>query len=226
MCNHLEPVDTIELDDITINIYPEEDLSESPREWDNLGTMACFHRRYELGDKHEFQNEMILDKHGNGEDYYEDSPEGLLQYLKDNEKTSIAIPLYLYDHSGITMRAGCGFSEIDSMGWDWGMVGYIFITYEKIRKEYTWKNITKTRKNKIIQCLKNEVETYDQYLTGDVYWYTTTCNHCNEQLDSCGGFYGHDWKENGLMEYAKNSTCNCLEDAKQAELQLSLALAY
>lgn len=33
----------------TIKIYHDED-AESPRDWDNLGEMVCFHRRYNLGD--------------------------------------------------------------------------------------------------------------------------------------------------------------------------------
>ena len=32
----------------------QEDYSESPREWDNMCTMVCWHRRYNLGDKHNF----------------------------------------------------------------------------------------------------------------------------------------------------------------------------
>ena len=30
---------------------------ESPRTWDNLGTMVCFHKRYELGDKTDYRTE-------------------------------------------------------------------------------------------------------------------------------------------------------------------------
>ena len=28
----------------------QDDMTESPREWDNLGTMVCWHRNYDLGD--------------------------------------------------------------------------------------------------------------------------------------------------------------------------------
>jgi len=59
-------------------------------------------------------------------------------------KTHIILPLYLYDHSGITMNT-TGFS----CGWDSGQVGYIVMSYEKIRKEYNWKNITKKRRTQI-----------------------------------------------------------------------------
>jgi hypothetical protein len=29
---------------------------ESPREWDNLGTMVCWHNRYKLGDEHDYED--------------------------------------------------------------------------------------------------------------------------------------------------------------------------
>lgn len=33
-----------------------DDMASSPREWDNLGKMVCWHRRYNFGDKHDFDN--------------------------------------------------------------------------------------------------------------------------------------------------------------------------
>lgn len=29
----------------------QDDSPESPREWDNVGTMVCWHRHYKLGDE-------------------------------------------------------------------------------------------------------------------------------------------------------------------------------
>jgi hypothetical protein len=59
--------------------------------------------------------------------------------------------------------------------------------------------------------LKGEVQTYDQYLTGDVYGYkvykVTTCDHGHEHeedLDSCWGFYGEEEcisEAKGIVEY-------------------------
>ena len=38
-------------------IEVEQDLDpESPREWDCMGTMVCFHKRYDLGDKTDLQS--------------------------------------------------------------------------------------------------------------------------------------------------------------------------
>ena len=39
-----------QIKDITIKIERDGD-AESPREWDNVGTMVCWHSRYNLGDE-------------------------------------------------------------------------------------------------------------------------------------------------------------------------------
>ena len=154
--------------DVEIQIHRDDTPCNPRHEWDNLGTMVCWHSRYDLGDK----------DHG----FERYSPEEFTEEI--NDKNSIMLPLYLYDHSGITMNTS-GFS----CQWDSGQVGYIFITKEKIRAEYGWKRITKKRKAKIIQYLKNEVETYDNYLTGSVYGYVVE-NELKGINDSCWGYYG------------------------------------
>lgn len=43
------------------NIKIEADESpENPRDWDNLGSMYCLHRNYNLGDKHNFSASEII----------------------------------------------------------------------------------------------------------------------------------------------------------------------
>jgi len=101
----------------------QEDSPECPRSWDNLGTMVCFHNRYNLGDKHDY----------NSNDY-----NGWDEMEKDiikRENVGVILPLYLYDHSGITMNT-TGFS----CRFDSGQVGFIFVN-EKKCKEMGWTNI-------------------------------------------------------------------------------------
>lgn len=156
----------------------------NPRtEWDNLGTMVCFHKRYNLGDKHDY-------RHG---DY------GSWDEMKDaiikNENVAVIKPLYLYDHSGITISTG----EFSNK-WDSGQVGFIFISKAKVRKEYSVKRISKKLLAKIETYIDGEVETYDQYLTGDVYGFKLY-NSEGEEIDSCWGFYGSDYKTNGIKDH-------------------------
>ena len=160
----------------------QDESPESPRCWDNLGTMVCFHKRYDLGDKHNY-------KHGDYESWDE-----MEKDIIKNENVGVILPLYLYDHSGITMNT-TGFS----CDWDSGKVGFIFISKEKMLQEYGGKIVTQKLKDRVSGYLKGEVETYDQYLTGDVYGYRVFkvetcelgCDH-EEELDSCWGFYGEE----------------------------------
>ena len=164
-----------------IKIYQDES-PYSPREDDNLGTMVCVHRRYKLGDKHNFSVEEV-----------QDITKG---------KDVISLPLYLYDHSGITMNTtGFGCS------WDSVFVGFIYVTKEQVRKEYDVKNITKKIREKVIKVLEAEVKVYDQYLTGDVYGYqvfeVSKCelgHEHEEEVSSCWGYYGEE---------------ECINDAKR-----------
>ena len=149
----------------------QDNNPDSPREWDNLGTMVCAHRRYHLGDEQ-------FDGH-----YYDGGP--LKEFL--NRKDILWLPLYLYDHSGITMNT-TGFS----CPWDSGMVGFIYVTKEDVLKEFKHKIVDKKLKDHVYKILKGEVETYDQYLTGDVYGYIITDPDGNE-TDSCWGFYGYKY---------------------------------
>lgn len=148
---------------------------ENPRtSWDNLGTMVCFHNRYDLGDKHEY----------NSNDY--NSWKELFKAIDKKENACIILPLYLYDHSGITMKTS-SFND----RWDSGQVGFIFVSKEKVRKEYSVKRVSKKLAEKVAQVLEGEVETYDKYLTGEVYGYEVL-DEDDEVVDSCWGYYDED----------------------------------
>jgi hypothetical protein len=87
-----------------------------------------------------------------------------------------------------------------SCHWDSGKVGVIFVSKEKVRKEYGWKVITAKRTEQILKYLQGEVETFDQYLRGDVYGFRKIVD--GEEIESCWGFYGNDHRESGLFDQA------------------------
>jgi len=202
-----------------------DEIPQNPRtEWDNLGTMACWHRRYTLGDKHSYKHpeNLYLDLKNANQD-----SAGYL--FKNNQelmdafyglKDIICLPLYLFDHSGITMK-----TTPFSCPWDSGWVGLIYITKAKIREEYGWKVITKERADKIREHLTAEVKTYDQYLTGEVYVYEVF-NKDGKEIDSCGGYYGDDFDENGLLEAAVDDIeCDMKHVLRDEGVQQELAVA-
>jgi hypothetical protein len=176
-----EAINKKRIENYLIEIFPE-DSPESPLEWDNLGTMICFHKSYSLGDKH---NYIHNDYSG-----WEEMKKAIIK----NENVGVILPLYLYDHSGITIS-----TSPFSCPWDSGQIGFIFISKKKMLGEYGGKIVTKKLKERVTEYLKGEVETYDQYLRGDVYGYriskVTTCEQGHEhkeELDSCWGYFGED----------------------------------
>ena len=180
----------------TIEIEQDPDPMNPRTEWDNLGNMICCHKRYVLGNKHSY-------KHS---DY--SSWDEFINAIEKNEGPIVWLPIYMYDHSGITINT-TGFSD----QWDPGRLGFIYITKEKIREEYGWKVINKERLKKILSYLLGEVEVYDQYLTGDVYGFTNK-NAEGEEIHSCWGFFGHDHEKSGLLESAKSEIDYYLEHPK------------
>ncbi|GFD70986.1 hypothetical protein KUL113_04060 [Tenacibaculum sp. KUL113] len=201
--------------DITIKIERDED-AESPREWDNVGKMVCWHRNYRLGDEQ---------PSGSHEDYrigmveaVEPGFEDMLQRLEHNwpstnwdaagtkeyqelveakiaarlEKYYFMLPLYLYDHSGITMNTS-GFS----CSWDSGQVGFIYVSKERAREQYGFKRLTKERVQKVYDYLDSEVKTYASYLEGNVYGYVIEGGDID---DSCWGYVGPDGEGWALSE--------------------------
>lgn len=194
-----------------LKIYPDE-IRESPRDWDNLGIMICCHRRYHLGDIQTGDHLAMLQEIADAldinlvtqdldmyEEIYNDKEK--LESWINLKQDFVCLPLYLYDHSGITMNT-TGFS----CRWDSGQVGYIYCPTSRILKEYG--NTNEDTLEKVTRVLKSEVETYDQYLTGDVYGFRlfkiTVCDlghEHEEEVDSCWGFYGSNWKENGIIDH-------------------------
>ena len=159
----------------------------SPREFDNLGTMVCFHRRYNLGDETELKSSDFS------------SWEELENYLYKEEDALIAIPVFMYDHSGLWINT-TGFS----CPWDSGQVGYIYVSKEKVREDYGCKRISKKLKEMIREMLCSEVDLYNDYLSGNVYGFTLTDKENAEEIDSSCGFYGTDYIENGIFDYVSS----------------------
>jgi hypothetical protein len=154
-----------------LKIEQDTDPMNPRTEWDNLCTMVCFHNRYDLGDKTDYRSEDY-----NG---WDELKEGIIE----NEGDIVILPLYLYDHSGITISTNPFNCNFDS-----GRIGFIFVSKHTIKKE----GIDET---KVIEYLENEVETYDKYLTGDVYRYeiyeveTCSLGHEHKTLIECCGSY-------------------------------------
>lgn len=160
-----------------------DEHAESPRSWDNAGTMVCF-SRYDLGDKHDYKQSDF------------NSWDELKKLLIKNG-AHIVLPLRLYDHSGISISTSTEYPFNDR--WDSSMVGFIFITKEAMKRE-GWN------KKRATAYLQSEVEVYNQYLSGDVYSiYIEQYDTDKKQIryDCVGGYFGHDYAKGQLVNDLK-----------------------
>jgi len=190
-----EAIETIVIGNFTAKILYDGDAMNPRTEMSNVGTIICKSNKYGLGDENQTAD---MDDCNSW-----DEVEKLIR--KEYGRDAIMLPVYIYDHSGITINT-TGFS----CGWDSGRIATIVVSREKARKEYGMKRITKSNLEKVLNYLKGEIETYDQYLTGEVYGYSITeqmvtdeGEEYDEDRESCWGYYG--------MECIKEDATSILE---------------
>lgn len=154
---------------LTVKVF--DDLNPcNPRDWDNVATLVCWHKCYTLGDEQPTQ----------------DPQEWLAEYQAANPGALI-LPLFMYEHSGISLSLqpfGCR--------WDSGQVGWAVVTAETIAKEWPDSPTPEARQEKALACARAEVEEYSAYVNGDCYGYQVI-DQDGEVLESCGGYF--DQKE-------------------------------
>ena len=196
----------------TVRLHYEEDTEfANPRDADNLGIMlASGHRQYTLGDED-------YSRHLHGE--YDDA-KAALEELADRRKirlfprwcqiylgATVVLPLGLIDHSGLSMYVGAGAHWADPGGWDSGLVGFIFDTAKR-------REVCGTPLDRIEEGLRTEVEEYDKWLTGDVYWYEVE-GEDGDAEDSCGGLLGYDYAMQSARDAAGYTCKHCGMEIKR-----------
>jgi hypothetical protein len=174
-----EPIETLSVGDLTalIELDPEP---PNPRDADNLGHMVCLHRRYSLGDEHDYRAEA----HSGWAE--------LEQHILRDHPGAVMLPLYMMDHSGLSVSTSDAmFRAFDSAGWDWGQIGFVYADAESIRAEYGVRRIGRPLRERVEDVLRAEVAAYDLYLRGECYAFTVVDGD-GEVLNSCGGLLGFD----------------------------------
>jgi hypothetical protein len=167
-------------DGATITVYPDQCAPNPRKEFSQLGRMFCWHRRYDLGDEHSFRDPDAFE-----------AEFATIPHLR--------LPLYLYDHSGITMS-----TTPFSCRWDSGQVGWIVVTHNRLRDEYARKRMSKGLLARAAEALRSEVAEYDQYLQGDV-WVLEHLDPDDKVIDALGGIFGEDYAIQEAKEWLANA---------------------
>lgn len=149
----------------TVKVYIDPDPINPRKDYDNSTIMVHWHRKYDLGDEyHESCTAEEL------KEEYADKGDPILHIM----------PLYLYDHSGLSISTG-GFT----CSFDSGQVGWVFVTQSK-KDLMEFGEMTAEQWESVI---KSDTKVYDDYLTGAVYGYEVTGKD-GDHLESCWGYIG------------------------------------
>ena len=172
----------------------EDEWFESPREWDNLGTLYTWEGGYFSPDKHNYSDgleflgsiigeeliEKIHDKYNNNSDFFEDISKRL------DKLGYILYPVSKYDHSIVRYFLGI------SSGWDTGTVGVIFAEKKKICNWFNVKKVTQKVREKVAQNFESELELYTDYANGYGMYSVEIEEFSGEQVEICAGYYKPD----------------------------------
>ena len=160
-----------------IRIEHDDDGPNPYTDYDHFGTFYHWHRRGFFGEDYSHKQSEL---------------KALLDALI--EDGGVAVPVWLYEHSGQTIRAGD--ANPFTCPWDSGQVGFWCAAKQQIDEEFGGDT------EKAIKCIKGEVSTMDDYITGNCYGYVIEKD--GEHQDSCWGFLGDYNAEDGCLAEAKS----------------------
>jgi hypothetical protein len=127
------------------------------------------------------------------------------QAIIKEENPAVILPLYMYDHSGISIS-----TKPFSCRWDSGQIGFVLVSKKQALEEYGGVRVSSKKKVKIESIIEAEVQTYTQYVEGEVYGFQIV-DEDDEVIDSCYGFYGTDFATNGMLDYIDHNLLGVAE---------------
>ena len=176
-----------------------DDSPESPREWDNLGTLVRHYAGYV-----EYERKQIASR---------------AEMVPIRDVNGMGARRLVHEHmrgESVAVRVDVPSSSVDRSSDD----SFIYVTRADVIREYG-SNTAETRE-RASQCLVAEANTYRQWADGDVYGYIIErrtlctlcdaqynadddetpeapdeCPHCAIEEDSCYGMYGTDIEDWG-----------------------------
>jgi hypothetical protein len=146
-------------------------------------------------------------------------------YFKSKFDSRVVMPLFMLDHSGITIRTGANIIDhtdpddvrqatrssnrfvSDGAGWDTSFIGFVFDS--KATREHCGCEDWDAKR--IEESIDSEINEYDSLLRGEVYYWTVETKD-GDVLETICGYIG-DAGEKAAMDDAKESA-----DAHRANL--------
>jgi len=196
--------DIIETDEetgLTLKIEQDPDV-ERPYSHDGSVILAVLHRQY-INPAEKFAGADLT------------TVEGIAEFEAANAAARspwVVIPLFLYDHSGTSYRAG--YSNPFSCPWDSGRVGVIALwraDFDQPKrgalKGEAWQQYKRAHWLKAANACCDE---YTAWANGDCWGYVIEDEDGDDTGDSCWGFIGREYAE----EQAREAFAEALKAAR------------
>lgn len=220
--------ETLEYKGIEIKVNREE-WAENPWEaWDGCVPLMYYSDRsledYSKGEIDDFltgyltynqvkrHQRRILDLIGyDVEEFREDYPEDRTEMLKDDLLYNW-ITDSLDNREAFCEEFGIKYYRGTSTGYSQSDWADLFLCWTPEFEKVTGRSYESIDESDF----KDAFDLWGYWAYGDVYWYEFETEDFD---DSCGGFYGDDFENNGLLEYARNAIDCHLENQKQKRQQ-------
>lgn len=170
-----KPVKTLHHAGCRIEIHQDDTADNPVQQWDGQAKVQIWHRGYDFGNDHTFN-----------------TPQEVQEYFRRHRRQVVFLPVFMYDHSGITVNT-TGFS----CPWDSGQVGYCWCSRDDAEEALGTRD-----REAAYRFLRETVQLLDDYLTGNVYGYVVLDPQTSATIDSCWGYFG-DPEVSGLLDDAR-----------------------
>lgn len=203
-----EPIHKEEYKGHTIALWPDEDTENPLTSYDQLGVLGHWHKRSNVGTV-DFRLEYLASHVG--------WQEATFRFVNKIEKDGgVVLPVGLLEHGSKHLYIGAGGHPQDPGGWDSGQVGFIWAEADQIRSWFQVKKITKAIRAKAEEALRQQVQTYDDYLNGRIVHFTIKDAKGNVVGD-CGGYYPTEGKYDYVIAEAKEEIEGWAKESNEKE---------
>lgn len=159
-----------------INIIVEHDNeADNPREYDNLGTVAIMSSCGDIT-----IDRKLPEYTGN---LMNDVVNKICVEQNLNKNDLIFLPVYKFEHSGVTFST----KPFDDF-WDSGLDGIIYVTKQQVRNFYQVGRISRKLLNNVTSALESEIKILATWAEGDTYSIAIR-DQDGEIIDSCSSIY-------------------------------------
>lgn len=160
-------------------------MPDNPRHYQDTTKLILFHKRYDLGDVHDY-------KHGD----YLDWGQMEVDIIK-KEEPGLILPVYMYEHGAVSLSTS-SFND----RWDSGQVGFVIMD---------WRTFKGMNEEQALTEIEGQLKDYASYINGEVCYYqiseVLTCNlgcQHKQYVTEAGDYYDFDLCYNdGLLQLSR-----------------------